>query len=63
MIDVSIFSPAFASGYVLSTGNYSINLQAERGGTAGLFFTSTDQIRELALAMTAWADEQDGAEK
>ncbi|MDA8209191.1 MAG: hypothetical protein M0Z92_09365 [Actinomycetota bacterium] len=63
MIDVSIFSPAFARSYLLSTGNYVINLEAERGGTAGLFFTSTDQIRELARAMTAWADEQDGVER
>jgi hypothetical protein len=41
----------------------SINLEAEKGSQAGLYFESTDDIREMARAMTAWADEQDGVEK
>ena len=62
-MNVDIFNPHFVSGYVLSSGTVTINLEAEKGSGAGLYFNSTDDIRELVRAMTAWADEQDGAEK
>lgn len=62
-MNVDIFNPKMRSGYALRAGSFVINLEAEKGSQAGLYFESTDDIREMARAMTAWADEQDGAEK